>query len=396
MNSAPDLSSRLSVAELPPLEILQREWQALEPRAQPSFFTSWMWIGTWLASLGSTGNARVIRAERGGVVVGMAVIVLSDARRYGVLPVRTAHLHETGLAACDAITVEYNGFLVDREHATTVARDMALGLLNLDSSLDEVRMSAVLLPLDDLPAGLQMRSVPHPSYYVDMAAITASGKDFLGALKQRQRYLVRKSIKKLTESTPLRIVESQTLDEARATFADLERLHTAFWQARGVAGAFGTEFQRRFHARLVETAWSTRAVRLLSVRRGDALLGCFYYFCHAGWVHYYQSGIDYTLFESTESPGLAAHALAIEHFRSEGLKVYDFMAGDRQYKRTLSTGEMTQHWIVLQRRSAKMIFEDFALKSGKRTRDRWRQAQAWCRDAMRGTRTAAPLANEQP
>ncbi len=385
-----DSTCQLSLVDLPPMKIFEPMWRELEARSSGSFFTSWTWMGTWLACLDSTHRIKLLQAEHSGRLVGLAVIVVRDARRFGVLPVRTAHLHETGTSDCDAITVEHNGFLLEREREAETGREMADGLLGLDSTLDEFRMSAVVRPPGDVPQGMQLRVSPHPSYFVDLAQITASGKDFLATLKQRQRYLVRKSIKKLTEVAPLRIVEAGSLEEARTTFANLQRLHTAYWQARNDPGAFGTEFQRRFHVQLVESAWPIGAVRLLSVLRGDQVLGCFYFFCHTGWVHYYQSGIDYTLFESTDSPGLAAHACAIEHFRAQGFKVYDFMAGDRQYKRTLATGEITMYWVVLQRRSAKMMLEAVTVRSAKAARERLLQARAWCRQALRRRPAAVP------
>ena len=36
---------------LPPLAILEREWRTLEVLARPSFFTSWQWVGTLLATV---------------------------------------------------------------------------------------------------------------------------------------------------------------------------------------------------------------------------------------------------------------------------------------------------------------------------------------------------------
>ena len=367
------------MVDLPPLGELEAIWRELESRADGTFFTRWDWIGPWLHCLPPEIRPRLLRADHGGQCVGLAVLVERRHLRFGFLPVRAMHLNEAGSADLDALTIEYNGCLTARDSdagcAADLERTMLLALMDSPKAPDELRLSGARRLLGELPATLQQRATPHLCFYIDLQAINASGKDYLGYLKQRQRYLVRKSLKRLSDPQPLRMVQATTIEQAREFLTELERLHTRYWQAKGEPGAFGSDFQRRFHARLIEEGFARGAVALMAAMRGDKPIAYFYYFCHDGWVHYYQSGIDYDQLEGSESPGLAAHALAVEHFRTAGYRFYDFMTGDLQYKRTLATEDLPLHWVTLQQHSAKMRLEDWLLRQAKAGRARWRTWQ---------------------
>lgn len=48
-------------------------------------------------------------------------------------------------------------------------------------------------------------------------------------------------------------------------------------------------------------------------------------------------------------PGLLAHALAIQYYAENGRAEYDFLAGDSQYKRSLTSQSRPLNWSVLYR-----------------------------------------------
>lgn len=393
---APTCQVRLS--DLPPPAQLEPIWRELQARGRGSFFTSWDWIGPWLACLPADCLPRLVQAFRDGQLVGLAIFIPRRHRRFGFLPVRTWHLHETGRGDCDALTIEYNGCLTARDGAQAIEQAMLLALMEGPGAPDELRVFGANTQPENLPASLQMRSNPHLTFYVDLDAIRASGKDYLGFLKQRQRYLVRKSLKRLSDPQPLRLVRATTPEQSRHFLAEMMRLHTRYWVAKGEPGGFGSDFQRRFHALMIERGVPSGAVVLLAAMRGDQAIGYFYFFCHGDWVHYYQSGIDYDQLEGSESPGLAAHALAIEYFRAAGFRIYDFMTGDLQYKRTLATDEMPLHWVVIQQHSAKMRLEYWLLRQARAGRNRWLQWQEERRQRLAAATqpvAAAPAADGQ-
>src|SRR6185312_15115680 len=59
---------------LPPLAVLAAEWRRLEAEAAPSFFTSWHWIGTLLATLPEGKRPSLLRGLRGGETIALALL----------------------------------------------------------------------------------------------------------------------------------------------------------------------------------------------------------------------------------------------------------------------------------------------------------------------------------
>ncbi len=78
----------------------------------------------------------------------------------------------------------------------------------------------------------------------------------------------------------------------------------------------------------------------MEVTSGEATLGVLYNFAYAGASLFYQSGLRLDP-DKRVKIGLVAHASAIEHCRAAGLARYEFLAGDDQYKKSLSTASPT-------------------------------------------------------
>ena len=100
--------------------------------------------------------------------------------------------------------------------------------------------------------------------------------------------------------------------------------------------------------RLIETRFPCGEIQLLQFKAGDETIGFLYNFVLEGHVVVYQCAFQY---EETgkRQPGLVCHTLAVEWNRNLGAQTYDFLAGDRQYKRSLGRQAMTAQWCLLQR-----------------------------------------------
>ena len=88
---------------------LQPSWRALEAEADPSFFLTWAWIGTLLATLGARPSSSGRRWA--ATPSGLGVLVPHRAREHGLVPVQLLALNATGDPARDVVTIEYNGLL---------------------------------------------------------------------------------------------------------------------------------------------------------------------------------------------------------------------------------------------------------------------------------------------
>ena len=133
MTSAPVREEiRVSLRPLTDLAALERDWLGLQPRSDHSFFQSWTWIGCWLKMLPASIRPLVLRALRGGTIVGLGVFVPHRTVRHGFVVSNGLHLHETGRAEFDQLTIEHNGLLVDREDANAILAKSVDTLIHLD------------------------------------------------------------------------------------------------------------------------------------------------------------------------------------------------------------------------------------------------------------------------
>ena len=96
---------------------------------------------------------------------------------------------------------------------------------------------------------------------------------------------------------------------------------------------------------------------MIRLSAGESDIGYLYNFVKNGWVYALQSGLRYDT-HSALHPGYVSHYLAIEYNLKHGAAIYDFLAGDAQYKSSLSHKEHTLAWVVVQRKRWRFMLED--------------------------------------
>ena len=96
--------------------------------ASPHFFLSWDWIGCWIAEASLRPAVLIGKVDDQIVLLG----ALAPSSRRDVLPIAIhgLQLHAIGDLQHDIITIEYNGFLVDREWIGKVETDAIAFLLD--------------------------------------------------------------------------------------------------------------------------------------------------------------------------------------------------------------------------------------------------------------------------
>ena len=330
-------------------------WRDLERRAQPSFFLSWFWVGSWLRVLPDGHDARLLTVRRDGMVVGLGVFVFGHHGLLSVLGGRQAHLHETGDPAVDVATIEDNGLLVDRRFAGDVEAAALLWLTDGEQKIDRLTLGGIPPALAGVTGEAASRrhllcdirnDSPRP--YVDLDHVRRQGGNYLACLSANTRQTIRRSMRLYELRGPIEFRIAATIGEAEGFVGRLEALHQAYWTSRGKPGAFSFPMFRRLHDDLVRRAFPAGAVRLCSVAAGGLEIGYLYDFAWRGRVYAYQSGFRYEG-DNRHKPGLVSHCLAVEEALSRGDSVYDFMAGNRQHKTSLSTHQERLYWVVLRR-----------------------------------------------
>ena len=347
-------------------------WQPLhEAAGSDSVFLSATWMRTWVGIYGADFRGSWVHWEVDGQVVAGCLLV-ERVVWVSNIPFRSLYLNATGHAIEPTPLAEFNDVLHLPGHRDAVVADLARlmqerswGRLVLCGH--EQRSAAASLP--GILGGAQTEQFSKPSPYADLAALgeRAFASTLTGKAGTQVRRNQREFEQRLGEITVRRAAD---LPEALAFFAEMRELHLARWHSLRKTTSMSARAVVAFHRRLIEALFDSGRVEMLRVGSAEQPIGFLYNFVMRGKVSMFQSGFAYEP-SSKWSPGLLTHAMAIEHYRSRGLREYDFLSGDAQYKRTLSNGVRELAWTTVYRDTAWMRL----LLRGRRLRKRFARPQ---------------------
>ena len=331
------------------------------------FFLTPESVEAWLAAFGSQLNPSLLLFRSDGDVVA-ACIVVRRTERKGPFFVRRVYLNTAGEYEGDSPCIEYNTLLCKPgfEMGTASALREHLDEQPWDE-LDAPGMleGPALLALHTAFANARPIDVAKPSFFVDLGDVRKSGKDFVEKLASRERTRYRQQVRKYSELGDITVSEAQSTEDALRYLDALAVLHQKRWISRGKPGSFASAPFCAYHRELIERCFPQGTIQLLHVCAGSTTIGYHYNFVFDGRVYFYQCGYDYELGEKL-SPGVIVHTFAIRHAAGLGLVDYEFMAGDVEYKRRLSTSARQMHWMVWQAPTLKMRSFELA-RQAKRT-----------------------------
>ena len=330
------------------LASLAEEWVDLLPRSEQDHPTLTPdWVLPWCREYGTVAGGRIRTGEvrQEGRLVALAPFVARRRLHRRVLPLRCLELVCTGESEADEVLSEYVGVVAERglevEGATLLARAVATGRFG---PVDELRISAMNSE-DPMTTALR-DALGREGWSAELIAwsqapyapLPASWDAFLSGLSRRSRHAVRRAERDLEAwaEGPLIVhlaSDAKSLEEGHQV---LEELHGERWQAAGHGGAFASAAFARFHAAVMPALLSRGALELMWLEARGEPVAVLYNLVWQNKVYSYQSGRRMDLPKALR-PGLAAHACAIRRGIELGRREYDFLGGDRRYKRELSS-----------------------------------------------------------
>ena len=324
-------------------------WRDLEQRAAGSFFQSWTWVGCLVAE--RFPDPIVVEATEAGRTVALALF--NRVRRW--IGPAVLHLNENGTSELDCPYVEQNGVLAEagrEEDLTALCLGAVLSSYDVVlSGVGEASLGAVRRV-----SGLLVIERTQRSPFVDLGRLRAAGTDYLAERSADTRQQIRRSDRFYERDGAVVVQRADTVAAAHAMLDEMAALHQAAWTARGQPGSFARPFFRRFHRDLVATGMPRGEIALLRVQSGNAPIGILYNFVYRGRMLAYQSGFAYQEAESRTRPGLSCHYQAIRLAMAQGMDIYDFLAGNDRYKRSLADESHQQIWARAgSRRSVRLL-----------------------------------------
>jgi CelD/BcsL family acetyltransferase involved in cellulose biosynthesis len=130
-------------------------------------------------------------------------------------------------------------------------------------------------------------------------------------------------------------VRATDATQRAAMFEGLQALHQQRWGDRGHKGVFASPLFTRFQEAIREPYAAEDRLWLVGLRKGERWLAIRYHLRAGDTLYDYVSGVDTTT-STALAPGLLLHLHTIDACAKAGIKSYDLMAGDYDYKRKLA------------------------------------------------------------
>jgi len=332
------------------LNQVEELWKAMLQKSQHSFFTSWGWISTWIKSLPADSGVRLIVGSWKDIPILAFFVGERQYFKYGILPSRIFSLNSTGNPYYDCLYIEYNSMLSDAViellpwEFLHYVKNMVWDEFILPG-MSQAFLSGSGTILDELSGKFHvLLDAVRNSYYVDLEKIRAGGMDFMRLLSANKRSQIRRSIKQYELDGPVETEEAQSQNEALAMFDEMVVMHQREWNRRGEPGVFSNQYMLQFHENLIRSRFAEHEIQVLKIRNSSKTIGILYCFVYHGDVLFYQSGFNYES-ENVYRPGLVSHYYAVLHNAAKGMKTYDFLAGEAEYKKSLSTDTNSMYWV---------------------------------------------------
>lgn len=313
-------------------------WRDLEQRTNGSFFQSWTWVGCLAAERFS--DPVLVQATEAGRTVALGLFN-RVRRRFGAA---TLYLNEAGSADLDTPYVEQNGILTEAGREA----ELTMACLRPLAAAHDLVLPGVGQPV--LQAAMAVAALVHttrcqPAWFVDLASIRHAGGDYLATRSANTRQQIRRSERFFQANGPIALHHADSLGSAHAMLDRMAELHQATWERRGKPGSFASPLFRRFHHTLIDAGFPRREVTVVEISSGGTVIGLLYNFMWRRWISAYQSGFVYRDGENRAKPGLTCHLAAIRDAQDQGFDIYDLLAGDDRYKRSLADQSSPQLWV---------------------------------------------------
>lgn len=347
----PDL--KVEVRTFPEIE---QKWIELLTLSKANYFQSGAWQKLWFKYACQAGHQpHIIHISGQGNSYLMSSFVLGSSRALKFIPRRTAFLNQSGDPELDVVCSEGCHPMTSVE---SDSREVSIKFFSYLIDVFKVQEIVIDSVPADLTEGLKKSALDLGLVYfeaqkswhhwVDLKSIREKGETHLNSLTSRSRGLIRKSIQAYTEKYgPMSVQYATSAQKAKEWFDALIKLNISRLDLKETVSSFRFPLLAKFHNELIDEAFLKNEIAMVRVMAGAATVGYIYGFLHNNGLYIYQSGFDFNL-DMKSRPGLVCHNLLAEDALKKGLDCYDFLAGDYQYKKSLSNAHGKLVWVRLQ------------------------------------------------
>lgn len=317
----------------PKIPAALEDWRELASRLHhDSISSSPEWTAGWIKTYGDIIPHQIWRGEANGVLRGLALVAFPSMQQ-GPFHVRCVHLGTAGEPQPDSLCIEYNRLLVEESYRAPFTLAI-LRKLHEDPAWDRMHFDGMAPEeaqiLMSAEPDLQVRLAPSP--YCSLQQAREQGEGLLKLLGSNSRNDIKRKLRLWGDLTT---EWAETDTQADEIYTELIQLHQHRWNTVGQPGSFASSRFRDFHQRMIHELLPLKRIALMRVKSGLQTVGCVLNYIERNNILFYQVGA--VAEPARQSPGSIAIFACMEEALRRGYDKFDFLAGDGEHKRRLST-----------------------------------------------------------
>lgn len=331
------------------LASLRAEWQTLFRQADAAPFMTWEWLSAWQEWLGGGRTPLLLCARAGRRLVGLLPLTLEERRGgSGLGKMRSvAFLGEAfaGADYLDLLSLPALRAEVTAAIFTHLFQHVSFDLLELEGLVAGSMTLTHLSQHYSRAAKFSYRHAPH--YTCPQIELNADWPTLLAQSRRGTNF--KQKLRRIGQRYGYehRVITAPA--EVATAFERYYKLHETRWLAHGGSDATGHARLRGFQLAAVRRLAEAGLVRFEELWSDGACRASNYALDDGRNYYFYSAGYDLTW--RAHSPGLVLLGLSIESAIARGLKHFDFLRGDEDYKFDWATSARATVAVKIARRN---------------------------------------------
>lgn len=340
------------ISSIEQLKMLKPKWAALFQLSGSTFFLSWRWIGSFSqVALEHKCKLHLVEAIRDQSTVGLGIFCEAEEKRHYFFKYKQLYLHKAGREDLDKSWIEYNDLLLHPEAKEDIREAMWSFVTKHFSGIDEFVLGLserrVCRNTMGILDNFLVRDYLHSTGYI----LRLDKKEGVIYQSKQAHSQIRRSNRLLSEMGVIFSLSENAKDYINA-LEELQPLHKNTWKKS--SGFNVPPFIQ--HLNLLSEYTDTTKLISAKLVREHQIAGILIGFVCNGIFYYYLSANENN--ENNKiKVGLSLHHLVIEWCNEQGLKSYDFLAGDYRYKRSFTDNTNEFSYLYFQRPTVKAHIE---------------------------------------
>lgn len=332
-----------AITDFRSFEALEPVWNRLlqESRINNPFL-SHEWLHTWWESFGENKELCVLMVKDGDEVLGLAPLMLSRRRFYG-LPLRClGFVYNSHTPRCDFIVARradevcraiWNYIRAQKD------RWRVLELCQLPAGSPALEKFSGLAPADGFSTELW------PSSHSPYLSLEGSWDSYFAGLDRKHRQNLRRRLKRLQEAGQVAVELVSSGAEIECAFEDALRLEGSGWKEEAGTAIGSRPELRRFYSLLAERMSQRGWLRLYFLTVNGRRVAFGYFLWHQKKIYLLKQGYDRNF--SSYSPFNLLCSLILEEAFAGGIEEFDFLGESETWKHDWTQDVRPHYWLYV-------------------------------------------------